>query len=172
MVSLGAFANLPTEALAKRTLASMTTARRWKRLKKAPAGILRLLELTEYGDLEHISPAWKGWTIRRGKLVAPCGWEFPANEVLTVPVLHSQIASFQSKFERIREWLERKPMRFSINVEMAVGAMPSIGLVTDNGTSASLMSPSHPAALSFFDFDARPLLAAIDSDVSSDNKGD
>jgi hypothetical protein len=46
-------------------------------------------------DLGCFDPAWKGWRIRDGQLISPEGWAATPGEILALPLMRAQIASYQ-----------------------------------------------------------------------------
>ena len=53
-------------------------------------------------DLGCFDPSWKGWRIREGQLISSEGWAISPVEVLALPLMRAQIASYQ-RDERIAE---------------------------------------------------------------------
>jgi uncharacterized protein DUF3653 len=49
------------------------------------------------GDLGCFDPEWRGWLLRRGRLISPEGWEVTTGDVLSLPLLRAQIATYQAK---------------------------------------------------------------------------
>jgi hypothetical protein len=60
------------------------------------------------GDLGHFDPAFKGWTMRDGKLISPEGWEATPGDVLALPLLRAQLANYQAA-ERAELGIEEQP---------------------------------------------------------------
>jgi hypothetical protein len=61
-------------------------------------------------DLGCFDPAWKGWRIRDGQLVSPEGWVAIPGDILAIPLMRAQIASYQrdqriakAKFDALEE---------------------------------------------------------------------
>lgn len=96
--------------IAERIGVSEVTARRWKRAKKLPAAIARLLRLVLGGELGEISRAWRGWSLREGELVSPEGWTFKAGEILAIPFFRAQLAAYQAeqRLPRQADFLEER----------------------------------------------------------------
>jgi hypothetical protein len=100
---------IPTAEIARICLVNERTARRWKDgARRPPATSLMILS----ADLGVFDPAWRGWVIRRGKLMSPEGWEVTAGEVLATPLMRMQILAYQ-RDQRIAkaelEALEEQP---------------------------------------------------------------
>jgi transcriptional regulator with XRE-family HTH domain len=92
---------------------TVKTAQRWKSGATNPPRT-SLMILTS--DLGCFDPAFAGWTIRRGKLISPEGWEATAQDVLSLPLLRARIATYQAE-ERRALAMEEQP---------APGAVPMI----------------------------------------------
>jgi Phage protein len=59
-------------------------------------------------DLGCFDPAWRGWILRGGQLISPEGWEARPGDVLTLPLLRAQIATYQAK-ERAALAMDAQP---------------------------------------------------------------
>jgi Phage protein len=83
---------IAAEEIARRCRVDVATARRWKRGARCPprTAVMILLE-----DLGCFDPAWKGWRIRDGQLMSPEGWAVSPGDVLALPLMRAQIASYQ-----------------------------------------------------------------------------
>jgi hypothetical protein len=46
-------------------------------------------------DLGCFDPAWKGWRIQDGQLISSEGWAVSPGNVLEIPLMRAQIASYQ-----------------------------------------------------------------------------
>jgi Phage protein len=57
--------------------------------------------LAKFPQLSFPDPAWRGWLLRDGRLVSPEGWEVTTGDVLSLPLLRAQIATYQAKERRI-----------------------------------------------------------------------
>ena|ERR1043165_4754807 len=88
---------------------SLKTAARWKSGTTCP-GLCELAMLER--DLGVWDPAWRGWVLRRGKLISPEGLESTPGEVRGIPYMSSVIATYQAEFRRLRDeadGLEEQP---------------------------------------------------------------
>ncbi len=108
MTALGGFANLPGEVLARLSGVSLSTARRWRRKQRAPAAVVALLEVLYSGMLGLISPAWRGWTLRDGKLGNTDGHEYSPGEVWAIPILHQQVAVLEATIRRLQKQIAQQ----------------------------------------------------------------
>lgn len=88
---------VPTARVAELTGASLVTARRWKRTRRLPAAVRRLLELLVHGELAILDRAWHGWALRGGRLIGPDGLSFEPSEVLTIPFVRAQVSAYQAR---------------------------------------------------------------------------
>lgn len=103
MEPLKGFANLSARELAELTGASLTTARRWRRLQKAPAIVVRALEIHETHNLGRFHAEWDGWSISRdGKLHTPEGDWFRPGEVRAIRWRREQIWWLQRQVRGLR----------------------------------------------------------------------
>jgi hypothetical protein len=92
---------------------TVKTAQRWKSgATNPPRTSLMILA----ADLGCFDPEFAGWTIRRGKLCSPEGWEATAQDVLSLPLLRARIATYQAEERRVLA-MEEQP---------APGAVPMI----------------------------------------------
>jgi hypothetical protein len=100
----------PAESLARLTGRHMTTARRWKNLRRVPLWLATLVRVCLDGDLGPISATWRGWTVRGRHLVSPEGWEFTPGDVRSVPFLHAQVAAYQQRQRTAlqADWVEER----------------------------------------------------------------
>ena len=60
-------------------------------------------------DLGAFSAAFRGWTLRGGKLVSPEGWEATPGDILCLPLLRAQVAAYQAK-ERVVNGMDEQPL--------------------------------------------------------------
>lgn len=112
MEPLGGFANFTAEELAAETFVSVRTARRWRRMGKAPTLALRWLELRHYGALETLHAAWQGWHVRAGQLHHPDGWTFTPAELTAIPLRYQELSALRCELDqhrRERDARERRP---------------------------------------------------------------
>jgi transcriptional regulator with XRE-family HTH domain len=104
---------MSTAEIGRRCGVTVKTAQRWKSGATNPPRT-SLMILTS--DLGCFDPEFAGWTIRRGKLISPEGWEATAQDVLSLPLLRARIATCQAN-ERQMLAMEEQP---------APGAVPMI----------------------------------------------
>jgi hypothetical protein len=52
-------------------------------------------------DLGCFDAAFRGWSIRDGKLISPEGWEATAGDILTIPLMRAQISAYQAKERQV-----------------------------------------------------------------------
>lgn len=108
---------IPAELIARICKVDVKTARRWKN------GQNRMPETAKMvlaGDLGAFSPAFAGWTLRGGKLVSPEGWEATPGDILSLPLLRSQVAAYQAR-ERVVQGMDEQPLPGSAAMEVAQG---------------------------------------------------
>ncbi len=97
---------ITTEEIARRCQVDVRTARRWKRgERRMPKTAAMILS----GDLSHLDPAWRGWTLRAGKLISPEGWELAPGDALSLPLLRAQLAAYQAKERQVLS-MEEQPL--------------------------------------------------------------
>jgi hypothetical protein len=98
------------EQLVEVTGAHLSTARRWKRLRRVPHWLQRLVSLCVFGDLGHINKAWDGWRIRGKLLISPEGWEFTFGEIRAIPFMHAQIRTYQLLQRSVQQadWIDQR----------------------------------------------------------------
>ena len=60
-------------------------------------------------DLGAFSPAFAGWTLRAGNLVSPEGWLATPGDILSIPLLRSQVAAYQAR-ERVVKGMDEQPL--------------------------------------------------------------
>jgi transcriptional regulator with XRE-family HTH domain len=77
---------LTARALAELTGCDVSSARRWRRRRRLPEAIARLIELTRDGELGAVAGAWRGWALREGVLISPEGAEFTPGAVRAGPL--------------------------------------------------------------------------------------
>jgi Phage protein len=101
---------VPIDVLCALTGAHLTTARRWKRTRRAPRWLRLLIQLCIEGELGAIARHWDGWSIRGKHLVSPEGWEFTPGEVRSIPFMHSQVAAYQARQRCIAQadWIDER----------------------------------------------------------------
>jgi hypothetical protein len=54
-------------------------------------------------DLGCFDAAWKGWTLYKGNLISPEGWEITKGDVISSPLLRQQLAAFKTELRRLKE---------------------------------------------------------------------
>ena len=60
-------------------------------------------------DLGCFDPAFRGWSIRNGRLISPEGWEATSGDILIIPLMRAQISAYQAK-ERQIQAIEEQPL--------------------------------------------------------------
>jgi signal transduction histidine kinase len=103
MEPLGGFANFGAEELARRTLSSVRSARRWIREGLAPRLIVWCLRIMFDAPLGELSREWDGWSLRDGKLHSPEGTAFTPHEIRALPLRLQQLSALERAIERIRD---------------------------------------------------------------------
>jgi len=98
------------EELVAITGAHLSTARRWKRLRRLPRWLQRIVSLCIFGDLGQIHRSWSGWKLRDGYLVSPEGWRFTFGEIRAIPFMHAQIRTYQRLQRCVQQadWIEER----------------------------------------------------------------
>lgn len=94
---MGCTYGIPAEVIAERCGVDVSTARRWK---SGATRIPRTAELVLEADLGAFARAWRGWHIDGDELVSPEGWRIKCGEVLAVPLMRQQIATYQAELRK------------------------------------------------------------------------
>ena len=97
---------IPAETIALLCKVSITTARRWKKGRRRMPETARMILAADLGCFD---PAFRGCSIRSGKLISPEGWEASAGDILTIPLMRAQISAYQAK-ERVVQSMEEQPL--------------------------------------------------------------
>ena len=97
---------IPAETIALLCKVSITTARRWKKGRRRMPETARMILAADLGCFD---PAFRGWSIRSGKLISPEGWEASAGDILTIPLMRAQISAYQAK-ERQVQAMDEQPL--------------------------------------------------------------
>lgn len=86
----------------------ITTVRRWRRGAICPPkAVVFLLS----GDLGYFDEEWRGWRVKNGALISPEGWVITVSDVLSVPLMRAQIATYQTENRKLREpQFDEQPM--------------------------------------------------------------
>lgn len=98
--------NFSEEEIARLCGVSVATARRWRRGVTQPSQSARMILAADLGCFD---PAWRGWTIRRGKLISREGWEATPGEVLAIPLMHGKISAYQAWARAVHAIDEQPP---------------------------------------------------------------
>jgi hypothetical protein len=85
---------IPVNEIARICHVDLVTARRWKRGATCPPKTALMLLS---GDLACIHPAWAGWTIKRGLLCSPEGWEATPGHVRGLQMINATLAAYRSE---------------------------------------------------------------------------
>lgn len=99
-------AHISTDDLATVAGVDISTARRWKQSARLPEPVRRLLEVVVLGRLDVLG--WRDWRLLQGELIGPDGWRFKPGEVMALPLLRQQLASYQTG-ERLWKALDPQP---------------------------------------------------------------
>ena len=95
---------IPAAEIARICQVDIKTARGWKKgSHRPPPSALMVL----CGNLGVFDPAFQGWRLRDGKLVSPEGWTASPGEVLSIPLMRAQIASYQAEQRRVQGMVEQ-----------------------------------------------------------------
>lgn len=94
---------IPISELARMCHVSLRTARRWKAGTRCPPETALMILR---GDLGCHDPEWSGWSIHRGKLFSPEGWDATPGEILGLPILRLQVQNYQLQERIARRALE------------------------------------------------------------------
>lgn len=84
---------------------SERTARRFKASGQMPFAYAVVWAVLAEGDLGAVDPAFKGWRIERGRIVAPEGYGFRPGELLAIPLRMQQIAHLEREAREPRQLL-------------------------------------------------------------------
>lgn len=92
-------------SLAALTGAHITTARRWKRLRRLPQWLESLVYTLAEGWLCRIHKDWRGWMIRTrdGVLVTPEGITVTQGQIRALPQLYALRDALQAELRMLRE---------------------------------------------------------------------
>lgn len=85
---------IPVKDIARICGVDLSTARRWKREATCPPKTALML-LT--GDLGMLHPDWAGWTLKRGLLCSPEGWEATPGHVRGLQMINATLAAYRSE---------------------------------------------------------------------------
>ena len=101
---------IPAETIARWTGVHITTARRWKRGEEPPQSAATLIQILANGDLGFIDPAWAGWRLDNGELVAPDQSRYTPGNVMAEPFLRMLIAEYQHKqrYAQQADWIDER----------------------------------------------------------------
>jgi hypothetical protein len=91
-----------TRQLRERLGVPLVTARRWMRTGRIPTLARLAIMVILGGDLGKIDPAWKGWTLTRGKLVSPENWDYRPGDV-TVADIRARARAHLSEQATLRQ---------------------------------------------------------------------
>lgn len=86
---------LPAWLLASAAGVSLATAQRWKRHRRIPPQAARLVTLAIGGELGVLSPTWRGFTLRDGRLWTPYGFGVFPNEISALGYRFAQIRALE-----------------------------------------------------------------------------
>lgn len=85
---------IPVNEIARICHVDLATARRWKRGATCPPKTALMLIV---GDLGCLHPDWAGWTMKRGLLVSPEGWEATPGHVRGLQMINATLAAYRSE---------------------------------------------------------------------------
>lgn len=97
---------IPAETIALLCKVNVRTARRWKKGERKMPKTARMILA---GDLGAFDSAWRGWTLRDGKLISPERWEVSLGDVLSISLMRAQVSAYQAK-ERQFQAIEEQPL--------------------------------------------------------------
>lgn len=86
----------------------VSTGRRWKQKRQAPAWAVKLLEIHRAGALPTNCPTWSNWRMRGSWLIDPAGIEYSAGDVMGLWIV-----------DQLRRDLERRvngPAQFLLDI--------------------------------------------------------
>ena len=89
----------PARYLAELFGVHITTARRLVREQNAPLAVVMILSR----DLGVFSADWAGWKLRGAQLISPEGFEATRNDVLSLPFMRMQIATYRAENRKLQE---------------------------------------------------------------------
>jgi hypothetical protein len=85
---------IPIKEIARICGVSLKTAQRWKAGQSVPPKpALMILEQ----DLGCFHPDWAGWTMKRGLLCSPEGWEATPGHVRGLQMINATLAAYRSE---------------------------------------------------------------------------
>jgi hypothetical protein len=90
---------IPAELIARLCKVDVATARRWKRGATRPPETAKMILSADLGVFD---PAFTGWKLRDGQLISPEGWSASPGDILALPLMRAQIASYQADQRRNR----------------------------------------------------------------------
>lgn len=85
---------IPINEIARICHVDLATARRWKRGATCPPKTALMLLC---GDLGCLHPDWAGWTMKRGLLCSPEGWEATPGHVRGLQMINATLAAYRSE---------------------------------------------------------------------------
>jgi hypothetical protein len=97
---------IPAETIMALCKVSRRTAKRWKTGQRRMPETARMILAADLGCFD---PAFRGWSIRDGKLISPEGWEASAGDILTIPLMRAQISAYQAKV-RVVQAMDEQPL--------------------------------------------------------------
>lgn len=83
---------IPAEEIARICKVGIRTARRWK---SGESEMPKTAEMVLAADLGMLDRAWRGWTIRKGLLISPEGWEASPGHVRSLQMMGMTLGTYR-----------------------------------------------------------------------------
>lgn len=101
----------------------ITTARRWKRGEEPTRSAKILIDLMTTGDMSLIDPAWHGWRIGNGKIIAPDTTSYTPGEVMASNYWRRLARNYQvdQRLPQQADWVKQEWTVNEITEEQQVG---------------------------------------------------
>lgn len=103
MSTLGTFPDASAAAVAAALGISMRSARRYKAAGILPFPYALMWAVLGLGDLGALDAAFRGWTVRQGRIFAPEGYGFTAGELRAIPLRWQELRELQRERREPRQ---------------------------------------------------------------------
>lgn len=101
---------ITAEELARILGVHITTARRYKRGESPSEAAMLVIKLKTTGDLGLLDPAFAGWHLKNGQIVAPDGTGYGPGEILSTTYWRALARHYQAenRLPRQADWVDEK----------------------------------------------------------------
>lgn len=90
---------IQAEEIARICKVGIRTARRWK---SGESEMPKTAEMLLAGDLGMLDPAWRGWTIRKGQLTSPEGWQATPGHVRAIKMMDRTLGVYRRENQSLK----------------------------------------------------------------------